>query len=124
MKNLLIIFLLLLGCFSCSAPQKEKPVLRHVVLFDWKEGTTNEQIAAAVENFKAIKTKIDFIQQFECGKDVSPEGLQKGYDYCFIVTFKNEADRDKYLPHPAHKELGQQIGPYIENVMVVDFWTE
>jgi hypothetical protein len=39
------------------------------------------------------------------------------------VTFKSEADRDAYLPHPAHKDFVAIVGPHVDKVCVVDFWS-
>ena len=47
--------------------------------------------------------KIDAIHDYEWGTNNSPEDHAKGYTHCFLVTFKSEADRDAYLPHPAHQ---------------------
>jgi len=35
----------------------------------------------------------------------------------------SEADRDAYLPHPAHKDFGAIVGPHVDKVCVVDFWS-
>ena len=35
-----------------------------------------------------------------------------------------EADRAVYLPHPAHEAFGQLLGPYLDDVLVVDYWTK
>ncbi len=39
------------------------------------------------------------------------------------TTFATEADRDTYLPHPAHKEFVALVGPHVDKVCVVDYWT-
>jgi hypothetical protein len=58
------------------------------------------------------------------GTDVSVEGLQQGFTHCFFVSFRSEADRAKYLPHPAHKEFGQILGPHLDKVLVIGYWTK
>src|SRR3990172_8821839 len=89
-----------------AAPENDEgQVLRHVVLFKFKEGTTPEQIKTVHGAFLDLKNGMDFIVSIEGGKDESPENLQQGFTHAFIVTFKNAADRDKYLPHPVHKEF-------------------
>ena len=55
---------------------------------------------------------------------MSVENLQQGFTHCFVVTFLSEADRTKYLPHPAHKEFGKILGPHLDKVLVVDYWTQ
>ncbi len=60
----------------------------------------------------------------EWGKNVSPEGLSKGLDYCWIVSFKTARDRDIYLVHPAHKAFVEILKPILDDVVVVDFSPE
>jgi hypothetical protein len=97
-------------------------VLRHVVLFSWKPGTQPDEIRAIENAFAALPTKIDAIHDLEWGTDVSVEGISQGFTHCFIVTFLSEEARDEYLPHPAHRAFGDLIRPYLQDVLVVDFW--
>jgi hypothetical protein len=97
-------------------------VLRHVVLFQFKEGTGVEDIRRIENAFNALPSKIDAIYDFEWGTDVSVENRQKGFTHCFLVTFRSEADRAAYLPHPAHKEFGEVLGPHLGDVLVIDYW--
>ena len=108
-------------------PDQEKPevsVLRHVVLFAFKSETSTEQIKAVEDAFRGLPGKIDAIRDFEWGVDVSMEGIARGYTHCFFLTFHSEADRDAYLPHPAHKEFGAVLRPHAESVLVIDYWAK
>jgi hypothetical protein len=106
-----------------AAEEKETSMgeLRHVVLFKFKEGTTKEQVQEVVDAFAAMPKKIDAIQGFEWGTDVSVEKLSQGFTHCFVVTFKDAKARDAYLPHPVHKEFVDLALPRIEKVLVVDY---
>jgi hypothetical protein len=99
-------------------------VLRHVVLFKFKEGTSNEQLVSFEKAFGALAVKIPEILAFEWGLNNSPEGLDKGFTHCFFVSFKSEEDRAIYLPHPDHKAFVSLIGPSVEDVLVIDYWTK
>lgn len=116
---------LLLSTTMATADHHEttKPVLRHVVSFKFKDTATKEQITEIVEAFAALPGKIPEIRAFEWGTNNSPEKHDKGFTHVFILTFNSEADRTAYLPHPAHKAFGQKLGPIIEDVFVVDYWT-
>ena len=105
-----------------SAQSKDAPrkLLRHVVLFKFKEGTTKEQI----QEVEIDAGKIDAIRGFEWGTDISPEGKSKGFTHCFFVTFADEKGRDAYLPHAAHQDFVKLVGPHVEDVCVVDYWTQ
>ena len=98
--------------------------LRHVVLFKFKEGTSNESITEVEEAFKVLPTKIPEIKDFEFGTNNSPEGLDKGFTHCFFLTFDSEEGRAVYLPHPDHKAFGEMLGPCLDDVLVLDYWVK
>jgi hypothetical protein len=97
-------------------------VLRHVVIFKFKEGISQERIGAIMDAFVALKDKIPQIQSLEWGVNNSPEQLNKGFTHCVLITFLNEADRDIYLPHPDHKAFGAFLGSDVVDALVVDYW--
>lgn len=105
-----------------AAEMSKKKVLHHVVSFKFKDSATPEQIKEIVDAFRDLKKQIPEIQSFEWGTNNSPEHLNKGLTHCFLLTFKSEEDRAKYLPHPAHKAFGAKLGPIMDDVMVIDFW--
>ena len=105
-----------------SGAEDDGRVLRHVVLFKFKETSTPEDVARIVAAFRGLPARIKEIAGFEWGTDVSPEGKAQGFTHCFLVTFRTAADRDAYLPHPAHKEFVGIVGPHVDKVCVVDFW--
>ena len=111
---------------DCPLHRGKKPaqVLRHVVLLKFKDDATAEQIRKVESAFVALPSKVDAIYDLEWGTDVSVEDLQQGFTHCFFVSFRSEADRAKYLPHPAHREFGQILGPHLDKVLVVDYWTK
>lgn len=99
-------------------------VLRHVVLFKFKDGTSSENIKKVEAAFSALPSKIPQIKDYEWGLNNSPEGLEKGFTHCFFLTFNSEEDRAIYLPHPDHKAFGDVLGPHLDDVLVVDYWTK
>jgi len=99
-------------------------LLRHVVLFQFKESTTPEQIADIENAFRALPSQIDAIYSFEWGTNVSVEGIARGFTHCFFLTFRSEEDRAIYLPHPAHRAFGALLGPHKEQVLVLDYWSQ
>ena len=99
-------------------------VLRHVVLFKFKDDVQPAQVQEVVDAFRALPSQIEGIEGFEWGTNVSPENKAAGFTHCFFVTFRDEKSRDAYLPHPAHKAFGKIVGPHLDKVLVVDYWTE
>ena len=105
-----------------SYPGDGERMLRHVVLFKFKEEATKDQIDAVVKGFGELPKKISEIHDYEWGVNNSPEDHAHGYTHCFLVTFKSEADRDAYLPHPAHQAFVKVLLPILDEVHVVDYW--
>lgn len=97
-------------------------LLRHVVMFQFKPDTSEADVKKVVDAFRELPTKIDGIVDFEYGTDNSPEKLSDGFTHCFLVTFKSEDDRAKYLPHAAHVEFVGILKPHLEKALVLDYW--
>ena len=102
-----------------TMPEK---LLRHVVLFQFKADAAPEDIKKVEEAFAALPGKIPEIVDFEWGTNNSPEGLNDGLTHCFLVSFASEEGRATYLPHPAHKEFVEILGPHLEKATVIDYW--
>ena len=122
--NFLISFFAL--CISTAAFSQKNPVvrpaLRHVVLFSFKAASSASDIKKIEDAFAALPSRISEIKEFEWGLNNSPENLNQGFTHCFLVSFDSEKQRDIYLPHPAHKEFVQLLGPHLEKVLVFDYW--
>ena len=98
-------------------------VLRHIVLFGFKKTSSQQDIDVIVAAFQVLPSKISEIKGFEWGVNSSPEGLNQGLTHAFTVTFHSDADRDAYIPHPAHQEFVGLLGPHLDKVTVIDYWT-
>ena len=117
----------LVACFSLQMVAAEKTKgkkLLHVVALKFKSTATKEQIQEVETAFKDLKKKISQIHSLKCGTNVSPEKHDKGFTHGFVLAFNTEADRDAYLVHPDHKAFGKLLGPIMDDVFVIDFWTQ
>ncbi|MCH7228759.1 Dabb family protein [Haloferula sp. A504] len=94
---------------------------RHIVCFKFKPGTPPAEIERIEKEFAALPEKIDTITAFEWGTNVSPENLDKGFTHAFLVTFKDKAGLETYLPHPAHKAFVEGLKPHMEDAFVFDY---
>ena len=124
MKKLLLLTLILISSYTVNAQQnKQKQVLKHVVMFGWKPGTDAAAIDKVVTAFGNLEHKIKLIKAYEWGINNSPENLNNDLTHCFVLTFISKADRDAYLIHPDHKAFVSVLNPAPEKVTVVDYWT-
>lgn len=107
---------------TVSLQAEEGQVLRHAVFFKFKETSSKADVQRIVDTFAALPNKIDSIIDFEWGERSNADKISGGFTHCFLLTFNDEAGREKYLPHPDHKAFGAQLKPHLADVFVIDFW--
>ncbi len=117
----LVVAIMLATSLPAAEPGK---VLRHVVMYKFKDAATPDQVQQVVDAFASLPKKIDTIAGFEHGTNVSPEGKSEGFTHVFVVTFRDEAGRETYLKHPAHDAYVQVVKDKREKVIVFDYWAD
>jgi hypothetical protein len=120
---------LVLGLFASwffmTAPASAaEKVLRHVVMYKFKDDLPAAKLQEVVDAFAGLPKKVGTIIGFEHGTNVSKEGKSEGFTHVFVVTFKNEADLAAYLVHPAHDAYVQVVRDRREKVIVFDYWVD
>ena len=137
--NLLFIFLMFSACqektetqqkettekkATMNKTEKKEKLLRHVVLFKFKDEASEEDVNKLNESFNALAETIPVVKDFEWGINDSPEDFHQDFTHCYLLTFASEEDRDNvYTPHPKHQAFVKSLGPHLEKVFVVDYWT-
>jgi hypothetical protein len=107
-----------------DAQQGEKPVLKHIVLYKFKDSLTKEQIDEVIQAFNALPSKVPGIIGYEAGTNVSKEGKSEGLTHSFVLTFKSMEDLDAYIAHPAHQAYVDIVKTRREKVVVFDYWVK
>lgn len=124
------VFLLLLFTFCwssasfCQKKQTSTPLLRHVVIFKFKDSSSEAEVKKVSETFAGLYGQIPQIKHFEWGINNSPENLNQGFTHCFTLTFSSAEDSEMYQKHPAHKAFQEVLKPHMEKVFVVDYWVQ
>ncbi|MFF2315188.1 Dabb family protein [Arthrobacter sp. NPDC058097] len=112
-------------------------MLKHIVLFQYRETTTAAQRQEIEDKFHDLRTSTrggeEYILSIESGPQNSPEGLHHDFEQGFIVTFRSEGDRNYYLGEPLiqdprcydrlHHEFKEFVSPHLKpnGVLVFDF---
>src|ERR1019366_7654115 len=117
-----ILSAILVSAMMVSANAADK--LQHMVCFKFKTTASAQDIKQVEEAFQALKQKIPQVVTLEWGTNVSKEKRDKGFTHCFVLSFKSEQDRDAYIEHPEHKAFGKIVGPVLDDVFVIDFWSK
>ena len=95
--------------------------IKHIVCFKFLDTASPSEVEKIEEMFLLLQEKIPGVLKIEGGENNSPENLNKGLTHCFIITFKDEAARANYLPHPEHQNFVTQLKPQLDDVLVIDF---
>jgi hypothetical protein len=106
-----------------ACPKECPKMLKHVLLFKFKEGTTPEKIKEVETSFAALPAKIDAIKCYEWGTNVSVENRSEGFTHCFVVTFADEVGLDEYMNNPDLKAFRKSLGGPLEKYIAIDYWT-
>ena len=117
-------------------PNYKLGVLRHIVLFRYKDTVTFKQQAEVAEKFWVLqyhckRNGIRYIQALEAGLQISLEGAHKDMQHGFLMRFTSEGDRNYYVGDPivtnpafydpVHHEFKAYVGPLLEDVVVFDY---
>ncbi len=132
---LIVCYAFLLACSSTNNQEKStenttqeaevmnKKLLRHLVIFKFKEESSEEAVKEIENAFQALPKAIKEIKAFEWGMNISSENLDEGFTHCFMLSFASEDDLlNTYLPHPAHQAFVASLGEQLEKAFVVDYW--
>ncbi|MEJ7589063.1 MAG: Dabb family protein [Ferruginibacter sp.] len=123
-KMMILCMLAAISVNAVSAQPSTDKLLRHVVLFKFKDAATAANVKVVEDAFLLLPSKMNLIKDFEWGTNTSPEKLNDGLTHCFFVTFASEKDRDDYLVHPAHQAFVDVLKPFLDKAVVVDFWAK
>jgi hypothetical protein len=87
-------------------------VFRHLVMFRFKPGVSDDQRAAALAALQALPSQIPEIQGYHVGLDL---GLRDGnFEMGVAAVFADEDGWRSYLAHPAHVAVVQEhINPNV-----------
>ena len=89
-------------------------MIRHIVLVRFRPEITAAEKSAIYAELESLRELVPGFLGMSYGPNVSPEGLHKGFTEGFSMDFVDEAARDAYLVHPAHKAAGGRLVAALE----------
>lgn len=128
--KIILLFCLIVFALACNKAINQRKMsdngklLRHVVIFKFKDTSSAADVQKVADTFADLKKQIPQIFDFEWGINNSKENLDQGFTHCFVLTFKSEQDAAVYQENPAHRNFQKVLGPHLDKVFVVDYWTK
>ena len=85
-------------------------MFRHVVMFRWNEGTSDDDVAAMAAALSELPSQIPELRSYHHGPDA---GVNDGnWDYVVVADCDSVDDYLVYRDHPAHQRaITERIAP-------------
>ncbi len=78
-------------------------MIRHVVLFTWAEGMTDELEQQLAAELQALAPTLPGVRSYRAGPDA---GLVEGnFDFAIVADFDDADSYLGYRDHPAHQDI-------------------
>lgn len=102
---------LLASCTHPPAANKPSGHLHQVGLVWLKNAGNSEDQKKVIEAIHAFDREIPDVKHATVGRTDGIGGpfSETGYDVCFILSFENEAARQRYNVHPTHQKAAQEV---------------
>lgn len=82
-------------------------MFRHVAMFRWAPGTTDEQVDELRRALRELPAAIPELRDYRMGTDA---GLADGnWDFVVVADVVDAADWQAYIDHPAHQRVVVEI---------------
>lgn len=93
----------------------------HVVMFRWKPGTTEEQVAPVGPALQALAATLPVVS-YECGPTLGLAAPESGYDFGVVARFETKAGWDRYMADEEHDRIRQElIFPIVDDRATIQF---
>lgn len=73
-------------------------MIRHVAMFKWREGVTEEQRVAARDALAALKQQVPSVVEYTVGFNVRPN--PNNWDMVLVADFEDLDGLESYFAHP------------------------
>lgn len=91
----------------------------HIAIFQWKPSVSKNDIEQALEDVRALKSKVDGIIDILCGENFSK--WNEGFTHAVVVLTKNREALEAYRKHPDHLDVADRIERMEVKSIGIDF---
>jgi hypothetical protein len=95
-------------------------VIRHILLLQPGQDTTEEQIDAAKRAITGLKEVIPGILDVHWGQNVAALERQAGFSHAFSMDFADAKSLADYGPHPEHQRAAALVRAAFARIVVLD----
>jgi Stress responsive A/B Barrel Domain len=94
-------------------------MLKHVVLFRFKQTTGEAEIDTLIDGLSALPELIPEIREYVFGRDIVRS--ERSYDFALISAFDDLPAMQRYQVHAEHQKVIAHVKSICESILAVDF---
>ena len=94
-------------------------MIRHIVLFKFKDAISPEERRAFIARLKKLPQQIAEIKEFEVGEDITRAA--RSYDLALVATYEDEEALQRYAEHPDHLPVVELSRQLCQHIVAVDY---
>ncbi|MBO0776706.1 MAG: Dabb family protein [Actinobacteria bacterium] len=95
-------------------------MFRHVVLFKWADGMTDERVRAVAAELRKLPAAIGTLRGYQVGPDAGLNPANS--DFAVVADFDDAEGYRVYRDHPAHRAVVEQyITPVVASRTAVQY---
>ncbi len=84
-------------------------MIRHIVLIKFKSEITEERVNELFSELEKVKSQLPGIVSISWGRSESPEKMERGFMYGFVVDFSDWDALQDYQNNVDHQILGAKL---------------
>jgi hypothetical protein len=94
-------------------------MIKHVVLFNVKTGTSQKQFDAMVAGYNSMKGVIPELMSWSMGPNLRSDGE---FAHAMVAVVENMESLKRYVDHPLHQQVSTELGrPIFEKRVIADY---
>jgi hypothetical protein len=95
-------------------------VLRHIAMFRFQPGTTDDQVRQLADGLRELPAQIPEIRAYEVGPDA---GLRDGnHEFAIVADFDDVESWRRYVDHPVHQQvIADRITPIVAERVAIQY---
>lgn len=82
-------------------------MIRHVAMFKWNDGTTDEQKVAARDSLAALKESVPSVVEYTVGFDI--ERNHNNWDMVLVADFEDVSGLESYFADPVMNQASDLV---------------
>ncbi len=79
----------------------------HIAIYRWIDGVSAEEVAASLQQVRALRAKVPGVVDIRCGTNFSR--WNEGYTHAIVVLAESAPALDAYRNHPDHTTVAARI---------------